>query len=138
MRNVLLLFAICASSALACNQSIPSGDSCIYGKAFGAGNGGGPVHQCADWDTSCSSPYQTINEFHGTGGSYTDFEFLVPDGAQYRVMIDNNWAYYWDYPGPAGGVSVLTPTMGDQQTYEVDFYSYCTQQGISLCAYGCC
>ncbi len=120
---VLMMCCMSLQAGTGCNQAIPSGTGCIHGHAWGPSRNYGPVNLCADWDTTCSAPLQTIYYFHNAG-SYYDWEFLDDAGVSYNVKMEDSFYFYWS---PGG--TQATPTLGSQQTYFMTHYSYCTDAG---------
>ena len=125
----------------ACDGSIPSGDGCIHGTTDGPGSQYGPIYLCGSGDTLCGSPITSISQFHGLGNGSFDFQFLVGAGQSYRLLMSNQNlpAYVWTPTAgsPGQGPTYLTPVIGDQQTYESDWQSSCTDYGYQYGYPGC-
>lgn len=141
---MLASFVLFSGSASACDQSIPSGATCIHGTAsgnllgywltiggisFGPGDWQGNAVLCSDWDTNCDYPQQTIYSFAPTGSGSSKFEFLGPASTPYRVAVKypSGGVYSW-----YGTTSYFLSTTSAGQTYYYSFFAACTDYGHSI------
>jgi hypothetical protein len=125
---LLAAFAMCASQAYACNQTIPSGDSCIHGSTSGANGNNGNALICPIWDTyPCTAPFATVYSFNSGA-----FEFILPAGSSVIIAVEypsggGTPVYDWFSP-----TSVSVNNVVSGQTYYVSFSSGCTDYGYYI------
>ena len=144
LRGIVVLAAALwgtSNGLAACNQSIPTGHICIHGNAqgdnwLGSTTYTGDALLCADSDTTCAAPYQSITTFADLGSNcQSDFEFIAPASGGYRVRLTTitfNQNYTWDSPN-----SWVFTSNTAGQTYEIYAHATCTQFGITNQWSGC-